>query len=114
MTHVHFQPVGGAAGDMILASLVAAGAPQSEITGSLQSLGVAFELATERVEVHGVGALRATVTCPEEHSHRTRANARTLGFDPPNSRNVHPRGPSRPSGASPSQRARSTIGPRRR
>ncbi|MDQ5818552.1 MAG: nickel pincer cofactor biosynthesis protein LarC [Actinomycetota bacterium] len=71
MTHVHFQPVGGAAGDMVLASLVAAGAPQSEITGSLQSLGLAFEVATERVEVHGVGALRATVTYPEEHAHRT-------------------------------------------
>ena len=56
---------------MVLASLVAAGAPQSEITGSLQSLGLAFELATERVEVHGVGALRATVTYPEEHAHRT-------------------------------------------
>ena len=78
MTHVHFQPVGGAAGDMILASLVAAGAPQSEITGSLQSLGVAFELVTERVDVHGVGALRATVTCPEERAHRTFRDIREL------------------------------------
>ncbi len=78
MTHVHFQPVGGAAGDMILASLVAAGAPQSEITGSLQSLGVAFELVTERVEVYGVGALRATVTCPEERAHRTFRDIREL------------------------------------
>ncbi len=78
MTHVHFQPVGGAAGDMILASLVAAGAPQSEITGSLQSLGLAFELATERVEVHGVGALRASVTYPEEHAHRTFRDIREL------------------------------------
>ncbi|MDQ5829063.1 MAG: DUF111 family protein, partial [Actinomycetota bacterium] len=78
MTHVHFQPVGGAAGDMVLASLVAAGAPQSEITGSLQSLGLAFELATERVEVHGVGALRATVTYPEEQAHRTLRDIREL------------------------------------
>jgi pyridinium-3,5-bisthiocarboxylic acid mononucleotide nickel chelatase len=78
LTHIHFQPVGGAAGDMILASLVAAGAPQSEITGSLQSLGVAFELVTERVEVHGVGALRATVTCPEERAHRTFRDIREL------------------------------------
>ena len=78
MTHVHFQPVGGAAGDMILASLVAAGAPQREITGSLHSLGLAFDLATERVEVHGVGALRATVTYPEERSHRTFRDIREL------------------------------------
>jgi uncharacterized protein (TIGR00299 family) protein len=63
---------------MILASLVAAGAPQSELTGSLQSLGVAFELVTERVEVHGVGALRATVTCPEERAHRTFRDIREL------------------------------------
>ena len=78
MTHVHFQPVGGAAGDMILASLVAAGAPLSEITGSLRSLGLTFDLATERVEVHGVGALRATVTYPEERSHRTFRDVREL------------------------------------
>jgi uncharacterized protein (TIGR00299 family) protein len=63
---------------MILASLVAAGAPQSEITGSLQGLGLAFELATERVEVHGIGALRATVTYPEERSHRTFRDIREL------------------------------------
>ena len=56
---------------MTLASLVAAGAPVQEITGSLGGLGVAFDLATERVEVSGVGALRATVTHPEQRAHRT-------------------------------------------
>jgi uncharacterized protein (TIGR00299 family) protein len=78
VTHVHFQPVGGAAGDMILASLVAAGASQSEIIGSLHSLGVAFDLATERVEVHGVGALRAAVGGVEERTHRTFRDIREL------------------------------------
>jgi len=78
LTHVHFQPVGGAAGDMILASLVAAGAPQGEITGSLQNLGVPFDLATQSVEVHGVGALLATVTPPDEHAHRTFRDIREL------------------------------------
>ncbi len=78
MTHVHFQPVGGAAGDMILASLVAAGVPLSGISGSLQSLGVDFELATERVEVHGVGALRAMVGGTDEHAHRTFRDIREL------------------------------------
>ena len=69
--HVHFQPVGGAAGDMTLAALVAAGAPLPEITASLRGLDVAFDLATEQVEVNGIGALRAEVGCPDEHSHRT-------------------------------------------
>jgi uncharacterized protein (TIGR00299 family) protein len=78
LTHLHFQPVGGAAGDMILASLVAAGAPLPKIAGSLRSLGVAFDLATERVEVSGVGALRATVAHPEQHAHRTFGDVRAL------------------------------------
>jgi pyridinium-3,5-bisthiocarboxylic acid mononucleotide nickel chelatase len=78
LTHVHFQPLGGAAGDMILASLVAAGAPLAEIAGSLRSLGVAFDLATERVEVNGIGALRATVAHPEQHAHRTFGDIRAL------------------------------------
>jgi len=78
LTHVHFQPVGGAAGDMTLASLVAAGAPLQAIAGSLSGLDVAFDLAAERVEVSGVGALRATVTHPEQHAHRTFADVRAL------------------------------------
>src|SRR5215212_4594751 len=78
MTHVHFQPVGGAAGDMTLASLVAAGAPLREITSSLHNLGVAFDLATERVEISGVAALRAKVTHPEQHAHRTFKDVRDL------------------------------------
>jgi uncharacterized protein (TIGR00299 family) protein len=78
LTHVHFQPVGGAAGDMTLAALVAAGAPLNEITASLRGLGIAFDLTTERVEVNGVGALRANVEYPQEHSHRTYGGIRAL------------------------------------
>ena len=63
---------------MTLAALVAAGAPLPEITASLQGLGVAFDLSTERVEVNGVGALRANVEYPEEHAHRTFRDIRTL------------------------------------
>ena len=77
-THVHFQPVGGAAGDMTLAALVAAGAPLAGISNSLRTLGVAFELSTERAEVSGVGALRASVRYPEEHTHRTFRDVRDL------------------------------------
>ena len=71
MIHVHFQPVGGAAGDMTLAALVAAGAPLSEVTKSLRGLGITFELIAEHVEVNGVAALLANVGHPEEHCHRT-------------------------------------------
>jgi pyridinium-3,5-bisthiocarboxylic acid mononucleotide nickel chelatase len=78
LTHVHFQPVGGAAGDMTIASLVAAGAPLREITNSLHNLGAAFGLATERVEISGVAALRATVTHPEQQAHRTFKDVRDL------------------------------------
>jgi hypothetical protein len=78
LTHVHFQPIGGAAGDMTLASLVAAGAPLQEITPLLRDLGVAFDIATERVEVSGIGALRATVNHPEQRTHRTFKNIRDL------------------------------------
>jgi uncharacterized protein (TIGR00299 family) protein len=78
LTHVHFQPVGGAAGDMTLASLVAAGAPLREIMSSLRNLGVAFDLATEPVEISGIAALRATVTHPEQRAHRTFKDVRDL------------------------------------
>ncbi|MBA2533876.1 MAG: nickel pincer cofactor biosynthesis protein LarC [Rubrobacter sp.] len=78
MIHVHFQPVGGAAGDMTLAALVDAGAPLPEITTSLRGLGVPFDLSTERVEVSGVGALRANVEYPKEHVHRTFGDIRAL------------------------------------
>jgi pyridinium-3,5-bisthiocarboxylic acid mononucleotide nickel chelatase len=70
--------VGGVAGDMTLAGLVAAGAPLRDITSSLRNLGVAFDLATERVEISGVAALRATVTHPEQRAHRTFKDVRDL------------------------------------
>jgi pyridinium-3,5-bisthiocarboxylic acid mononucleotide nickel chelatase len=71
LIHVHFQPVGGAAGDMTLAALVAAGASLPEITAPLRGLGVTFDLAVERVEVNGIGTLKAAVEYPDEHPHRT-------------------------------------------
>ena len=63
---------------MTLASLVAAGASLQEITPLLRDLGVAFDIATERVEVSGIGALRATVNHPEQRTHRTFKNIRDL------------------------------------
>jgi pyridinium-3,5-bisthiocarboxylic acid mononucleotide nickel chelatase len=63
---------------MTLAALVAAGAPLPEITKSLGGLGVPFDLATERVEVNGAAALRAQVSYPDEHLHRTFADIRAM------------------------------------
>ena len=63
---------------MTLAALVAAGAPLDAVRASLRGLGVPFELSTERAEVSGVGALRASVSYPEEHAHRTFRDIRTL------------------------------------
>jgi pyridinium-3,5-bisthiocarboxylic acid mononucleotide nickel chelatase len=69
--HVHFQPIGGAAGDMTLASLLAAGAPIGEVEYFLQGLGMPFDIETDAVEVSGVQALRLEVAAPEQHVHRT-------------------------------------------
>ena len=81
MTHVHFQPVGGAAGDMTLASLLAAGVDPGEVSASLRRLDVPFEISTEEAEVDGVGALRVTVHRPEEHAHRDFRAIRALVQD---------------------------------
>ena len=70
--------MGGAAGDMILASLIAAGAPLDDVTRSLETLGVPFRLTTEPTEVNGVRALRAGVEYPREHTHRTFRDIRAL------------------------------------
>jgi pyridinium-3,5-bisthiocarboxylic acid mononucleotide nickel chelatase len=78
LTHAHFQPIGGAAGDMTLASLIAAGAAEEQIIASLRRLEVPFELWTESTEVNGVGALRVSVRSSEEHAHRDFAAIRAL------------------------------------
>lgn len=78
MTHLHFQPTGGAAGDMILASLLSAGASETGVSEALRGLGVPFELSSETTSVSGVRALRMRVDHPEEHSHRTFEDIRAL------------------------------------
>jgi len=70
--------VGGAAGDMALASLIAAGAPLDEITRSLETLGIPFQLITEPTQINGIGALRARVEYLEERIHRTFQDIRSL------------------------------------
>ncbi len=63
---------------MTLASLVSAGAPARRISEGLESLSVPFTLETEESEVSRIGALRAKVSYPEEHAHRTFGDIRRL------------------------------------
>ena len=49
-----------------------------EITALLRDLGVALDIATERVEVSGIWALRATVNHPEQRTHHTFKDIRDL------------------------------------
>jgi pyridinium-3,5-bisthiocarboxylic acid mononucleotide nickel chelatase len=63
---------------MILASLIAAGAPLQEVVAPLRTLSLAFDLATEGVEISGVRALRAKVVSGVEPVHRTFGDIRAL------------------------------------
>ena len=63
---------------MILAALVSAGAPLEAVSGTLETLGVRFELRAEPAEVGGLRALRISVVHPEEHTHRTFRDVRAL------------------------------------
>ena len=63
---------------MALASLFSAGVPPEEVERALSTLGVAFDLSASAAEVSGVRALRVVVTHPEEHTHRTFGDIRSL------------------------------------
>lgn len=65
-----FDPIGGASGDMIVASLVDAGAPFEEIRRGLEGLGLdGFTLEATRTVSHQIAACRFLVRT-EEQSHR--------------------------------------------
>ncbi len=64
-----FEPIGGASGDMIVASLVDAGAPFEEIRRGLEGLGLeGFNTEVTRTISHQIAACRFLVRT-EEHSH---------------------------------------------
>ena len=66
---------------MVLASLLAAGAPLDEVTRNLETLGVPFQLTVKPAEINGIGALKVSVSYPREHAHRTFADIRALVQD---------------------------------
>jgi pyridinium-3,5-bisthiocarboxylic acid mononucleotide nickel chelatase len=71
MKTIHFDSIGGASGDMILAALVDLGAPLDKILAMLKSLNLpAFEISTQKVSEKGITGLRLHVKTPHEHTAR--------------------------------------------
>lgn len=73
MTLLYVDCIGGASGDMLLASLIDAGAPVDDINSALAKLGVAgLRVTTTHVERHSLRCTKATVhwdAAEQEHSH---------------------------------------------
>jgi uncharacterized protein (TIGR00299 family) protein len=75
----HFDPITGAAGDMILAALIDAGAPLREIRQLLASLPLPeFSIDVEEVRSEGLRALRLMLDLPEERAHRRLADIQSI------------------------------------
>ncbi len=71
MKVVHFDAITGAAGDMILAALVDAGASLDELRQGLSTLPVPeFRLDVEEVRSGGLRARRLVLEVPDEATHR--------------------------------------------
>ncbi|MBX6423787.1 nickel pincer cofactor biosynthesis protein LarC [Thermosulfurimonas sp. F29] len=61
----YLQAVGGVAGDMFLAALIAAGVPEEDLSTFLSTLPGGLILKTERVSVAGISALRVRLSAAE-------------------------------------------------
>lgn len=82
MKIVYFDLVGGASGDMILGSLIAAGAPLEEIERNLRALPLeGFSLAGGTAMRHGFEAFQLQVEARETKSHRHFTEIRRLLSD---------------------------------
>jgi uncharacterized protein (TIGR00299 family) protein len=76
MPSLYLDCIGGVAGDMLLASLIDAGAALDAVRSGLPIRGL--DLRTERVERQGLSALALTVHSSEDHAHRTWRDVRSL------------------------------------
>ena len=75
----HFDASSGAAGDMIVAALVDAGAPIEGIRGALGTLSLAaLKVDVEEVRSGGFRALRLKVDVPDEHRHRSLGDVKSI------------------------------------
>lgn len=79
MTALYLDVVGGIAGDMLLAALLDAGAPEERLRQVPDLLGLGqVEICVERVERHGVGALHVAIVPPNDPPPRTWRRMREL------------------------------------
>jgi uncharacterized protein (TIGR00299 family) protein len=76
---LYIDCVGGAAGDMLLAALLDAGADLAAVREALAATGVeGLDLELTRVERHGIGATHVQVIGPHEHVHRSWRDVREI------------------------------------
>ena len=76
MPSLYLDCVGGVAGDMVLASLIDAGASLDTVRSGLPIAGL--DLRVERVERQGLAALALTVVTGDDHAHRNWRDVRAL------------------------------------
>jgi len=92
MNHLHFEMVGGASGDMILAALGSlAGTRAEEVFSRLHQLlpGEEFKVSLEKIDSHGLGGLRANVELLKDSAHhRTLKDIRKIFESPSENDNV--------------------------
>lgn len=80
MKTLALEPIGGIAGDMLIAALLHLGAPRSALDEGLRALQIpGLEVAVREVELAGVRALHVDVRAPDDpHLHRPYAAVRDL------------------------------------
>lgn len=80
MSTLCLEPIGGIAGDMLIAALLHAGAPRAALDEGVRKLGLpGVSMQTSQVEVAGIRALHFEVRAPQEaHAHRPYRRIREL------------------------------------
>ncbi len=70
MRMVRFDSIGGASGDMILASLIGLGVDVALLNTKLNTLNIGrLQIRVEPFASHGLNGLKLVIDCPHEHHH---------------------------------------------